>query len=181
MGYHNEQKFSYDDIKNNMDDIKEDNVGNNDQQLNDDNADNVKSGDVKKISVSQKKKVIAKEKWYWFCDEGGIKWIPYKDEHQSVIENAWNDQTKMHVIVMERFKIDFNRSANADAVPSGTQYNYQIHDSWRRGVIRGIPDKGGLLNGILCDKNPRLCQLRLSVFKFLIKSTFYNATSSFII
>ena len=92
------------------------------------------------------------EKWYWFCDEGGIKWVPYKEEHQKVIEDAWVNN-KPHVIVMEKFKIEFHRDANN--VAAGQQYNYQIHNSWRRGVIRGKPDSNNMLNDIPCDAHPR--------------------------
>ena len=90
-------------------------------------------------------------KWYWFCDEQGISWIPYKDEHQYLIQTAW-EQNKSHVIVMERFKIEFDRSGtNA----TGKQHNFRIHDSWRRDVIRGVADGHNLINGIPCAKYPR--------------------------
>ena len=93
------------------------------------------------------------EKWYWFCDEGGIKWVPYKDQHQKIIEDAWCSN-KANVVVMERFKIDFHRDGN-NGVAAGQQYNYQIHNSWRRGVIRGKPNDKNLLNDIPCDAHPR--------------------------
>eukprot|EP01084_Bolivina_argentea_P184190 317716_1 len=90
-------------------------------------------------------------KWYWFCDEGNIKWIPYREEHQRVIDEAWNNH-KNQVIVAEKFKIELHRDGPN---PAGQQYNYLIHNSWRRGVIKGVPDDKGLLNDIPCDKNPR--------------------------
>jgi len=93
-------------------------------------------------------------KWYWFCDEDGLKWIPYRDEHQKIIQEAWMNPRANHVIVMERFKIDFHRSNAKDHVPSGRQYNYKIHDSWRTDVIRGKPGINGTLKGIPCDKEP---------------------------
>lgn len=91
-------------------------------------------------------------KWYWFCDdENSINWIPYKDQHQFQIQQAW-EQNKKHVIVMERFKIEFDRRGDNAA---GRQHNFKIHDSWRRDVIRGVPDGQNLINGIPCAKHPK--------------------------
>jgi hypothetical protein len=96
--------------------------------------------------------IDSKAKWYWFCDENNqIQWIPYRDDHQSIIQQAWVNN-KPHVIIMERFKIDFKRDGS---VPAGLQYNYQISNSWRREVMRGTPDAQGTLNGIFCATQPR--------------------------
>ena len=96
----------------------------------------------------------ANRKWYWFWDESGdIEWIPYKDEHQFQIEKAWNEQ-KDSVIVMQRFKIEFNREGG-DQFAAGKQHNYTIHDGWRRDVIRGVPDNHYTINGIRCSKLPK--------------------------
>ena len=91
-------------------------------------------------------------KWYWYCDEGDIRWIPYKDNDQQLIKDAWMNN-KENVIIMERFKIDFKREQSG--TPAGQQYNYQVASSWRRPVIYGEPDNQGCLKDIPCEKMPR--------------------------
>ena len=91
-------------------------------------------------------------RWYWFCDEGGIKWVPYQEQHQRVIQEAWQSN-RDNVIIVERFKINFERGAHG--VAAGQQFNYQIHISWRRDVIRGAPDSKGMINDVPCEANPR--------------------------
>jgi len=154
-----ESAFSMDDIKENMGMDNNNNANNNDQNGN--NGGNIVNQSVQSEAVNNSDKnggsgasAMSKgEKWYWFCDEGGIKWVPYKDEHQKIIETAWVNN-KPNVIVMTKFKIDFHRDNN-NGVASGQQYNYQIHNSWRRGVIRGTPDNNQMLNDIPCDQYPR--------------------------
>ena len=93
------------------------------------------------------------KKWYWYRDEGGkIEWIPYKDEHQKIINNAWEND-KLDVIIMEKFKIDFQRGHGGS--PSGQQYDCQRFNSWRRPVIYGEPNQQGLLRDIMCRKQPK--------------------------
>lgn len=93
-------------------------------------------------------------KWFWYCDEGGkIEWIPYKDEHQKIINDAFFLNDKKDVIIMQRFKIEFEKED--DGFPAGQQYDYKRHNSWRRPIIYGQPNESGLLNDIFCRELPK--------------------------
>eukprot|EP01084_Bolivina_argentea_P102307 183288_1 len=154
-----EISFNLDDIKENVPMDDNDNIGggsivqNSINNSNNNNSNNNAIGSGSQMSSTINNSKSKGEKWFWFCDEGGIKWVPYKDEHQQLIEDAWVNG-KPSVIVMTRFKIDFHRD-DTNGVASGQQYNYQIHNSWRRGVIRGTPDSKNLLNDIPCETHPR--------------------------
>ena len=104
--------------------------------------------------VETKEDDINNKKWYWYCDEGGkIEWIPYKNEDQTIINDAWLNG-KINVIVMERFKIEFEKEQQYGS-PAGQQYDYKRQNSWRRPIIYGEPNKFGLLNDILCREQPK--------------------------
>eukprot|EP00485_Elphidium_margaritaceum_P012598 CAMPEP_0202692698 /NCGR_PEP_ID=MMETSP1385-20130828/7016_1 /ASSEMBLY_ACC=CAM_ASM_000861 /TAXON_ID=933848 /ORGANISM="Elphidium margaritaceum" /LENGTH=320 /DNA_ID=CAMNT_0049348277 /DNA_START=31 /DNA_END=993 /DNA_ORIENTATION=+ len=89
-------------------------------------------------------------RWYWLCDDdGNIRWIPYQQEDQRVIIQAWNERTETCVIVMNKYRIDFSRECTE--IPCGQQYNCQLTCPSQREVVFGQPDSKGWLNGIFCE------------------------------
>eukprot|EP01083_Nonionella_stella_P084321 233387_1 len=92
--------------------------------------------------------------WYWFYDDLDIKWIPYKRTDQLKLNNAWRNNVDELVIVLDgRYKVQFKRNSN-NSNPCGWQYDDRKSNGWRRRVIYGTRDRDGLLNGIVCEKQP---------------------------
>eukprot|EP01083_Nonionella_stella_P142607 441640_1 len=156
--YQEECAFTLDDIKENA--VEEaGNIGsgaNNNAQNADNNASNanVKAANSPQSKSSNNTGAIPKskgERWYWFCEDKGIWWVPYPDDQQDIIENAWVSN-KPNVIVGV-YKIEFIRGN--PGIACGDQHNYTIYNSWRRGVLRGKPDKQSMINGTICEKQPR--------------------------
>ena len=83
--------------------------------------------------------------WYWFFDDGEVKWVPYNRENQMKLNEGWRKNEKE--IIIGKYKIKFKRHS-ANLYPYGEQQDYQKRGSWKRAVIYGVADKDGLLNGI---------------------------------
>ncbi len=92
--------------------------------------------------------------WYWFYDDSNCKWIPYNKCDQLKLNMGWrNNNKEVMVGVNNKYKVQFKRDSN-NIDPFGHQYDCKRNDSWRRAVIYGVTDINGMLNGIMCDKNP---------------------------
>merc|ERR1719361_806982 len=53
---------------------------------------------------------MAGKKWYWFNEEAGYKWIPYRDEDSHLLSTTWQKGSDFAVIVSGRYRVDFKRN-----------------------------------------------------------------------
>ena len=88
--------------------------------------------------------------WYWLSDNGGLNWIPYRDNDNQKLHTSWrNNQTKC-MIINGNYRVEFDRGN--PSTPAGNQYNAHQQNPGGRTVICSKPtDK---IHGIPVAKNP---------------------------
>ena len=88
--------------------------------------------------------------WYWFNDNGGFKWIPYRQIDISKLNEAWAAGDKSCLILNGDYRVDFDYSNMS--VPAGNQYSTKTQNPGGRTIICSPPTTE--IHGIPCATQP---------------------------
>jgi len=101
-------------------------------------------------TVSTKKKRLPKgTKWYWM-DMDIFQWIPYRDQDQKLLDDAFEVKKGRVDVVSGRYRVEFDAEGSA----SGQQFENGVKDPINHMVVNGEPEDG-MIHGMGVQMDPK--------------------------